>query len=187
MKDILKWPVLYCMSALAACNAHPNDNISPFEGAQTCRIEFVRACANNLECLNQRNARDETILMLVVEKCDTPIVRLVAAKATAINARDTEGGTALMRAAARGSLETVQILADQGADINAESEYNQTALSAAIESRNPRVVEYLLKKGACTTRFNFEGMNYKQMAEAIGSAEIQSLLEENRNSTCTVP
>ena len=96
--------------------------------------------------LDERNAHDESPLMLAVIQGEVEIARLLIDKGADVN---KTGWTPLHYAASSGHIELIHILLDEDAYIDAESPNGTTPLMmAAGYAQNPLACKVLLEEGA---------------------------------------
>jgi uncharacterized protein len=122
--------------------------------------------------LDDRNAHDETPLMLAVILGEVEVARELIEKGADVN---KTGWTPLHYAASKGHLELIHLLLDQDAYIDAESPNGTTPLMmAAGYSDNPMACKVLLEEGAdpsVKNDKNLDAMDFANHAKHQESAQ----------------
>ncbi len=97
-------------------------------------------------------------------------------RATAAARSPADMGRVLREVAARGRARDVERLLDRGAPIDAADEAGETALMKAIQARKPAIAGLLLRRGASLDVKNRAGVSARDMARAVGDAELNAAL-----------
>ena len=98
--------------------------------------------------VNQRNAKGEIALNVVIARSDELWTRFLIGKGADVNLAASNGDTPLITAARVGFTDAVDLLLARGAKVDAANKMGETALIMAVQARQLDAVKLLLARGA---------------------------------------
>jgi len=148
-------------------------------------IDAVECLVSNPRIkIDQQDQHGNSALMIAVNQNNLPIIQKLLAHGANINLADFEVITPLMFAATNGYVDVVQYLATYPTiTINQQSKKGNTGLMVALYSSNNlmikrQLIQQLLAAGADPEIANKSGTTPLKLAQAIGDAEILSLINK---------
>ncbi len=145
--------------------------LSILQGQSQVALALINAKGINID---QRNAYEETPLMIAALNGDEKVMDLLISRDAEIN---KTGWTPLHYAASKGQLKAMQILLDNSAYIDAESPNHSTPLMMAAGYGSSDSVKLLIEAGADPRLINEKGLNAKDFADLAKQNTSSQMLE----------
>lgn len=167
-------------------------NKTDLRGGTALMAAIIYENTDAVECLvsnskikiDQQDQHGNSALMIAVNQNNLSIIQKLLNKGADINLADFDGLTPLMFAATNGFIDVVQYCANYPTiTINQQSKKGNTALMVALYAEKSliikrQLIQLLLAAGADPEMGNNDGTTPLKIAQAIGDAEILSLINK---------
>ncbi len=138
-----------------------------------------KAISENSTLLNQKNANEQTPLLLACENGQAGIVEFLLSQGADPNIGDRENSLPIHLAAVSGSIESLDLLLALGMDIDIQDDFGMTPLLFALSRRQVDMAAYIIDLGADINLQSNNGWAPVHLAIATRSDDIAySLLEK---------